>query len=137
MKTNQEIEALLYELSYPVQPLRDGMWVISDDDDGIDNIVVHHEDPLLTVRVKVMQVPAPAPAGFYEALLRLNASDLVHGAYGIEGDSIVLIDTLQSANVDRNELQASIDSLVLALTSHYERLSQYRAPAGATSDANS
>jgi hypothetical protein len=124
MKTNQEIEALLYELSYPVQPLRDGMWVISDDDDGIDNIVVHHEDPLLTVRVKVMQVPAPAPAGFY-------------GAYGIEGDSIVLIDTLQSANVDRNELQASIDSLVLALTSHYERLSQYRAPAGATSDANS
>ena len=62
----------------------------------------------------------------YGELLRLNASELVHGAYGLEEGAVVITDTIQSPNLDLNEIQGSIDSVVMALTSHYEHLSQYR-----------
>lgn len=126
MITDQDIEGLLHELPYPFEAHAAGLWVLHDEDDHIANIVIHHDSPLLTVRVKVMEVPDHAREALFEDLLRLNASDLVHGAYGIEDDSIVITDTIQSPNLDLNELNGSIDSLVFALTAHYEVLSKYR-----------
>ena len=63
---------------------------------------------------------------FYEKLLTLNATDMIHGAYGIEGSSIVLVDTLEGDTMDIEELQASLDAIGLALTQHYKVLSGYR-----------
>lgn len=125
MRTNQEIESLLYELPYPFEPVGEGLWVLHDEADHISNIVLHHQPPLLTVRVKVMSLPKEKREEFYEQLLRLNAGDLVHGAYGIDDDSVVIMDTIQSTHLDRNEIQASIDSVVWALTSHYDGLASY------------
>jgi hypothetical protein len=51
---------------------------------------------------------------------------MVHGAYGIEGDNVVLIDTLQSENLDFNEFQASLDALLMASTQDYEKLNAFR-----------
>jgi hypothetical protein len=62
----------------------------------------------------------------YEELLRLNASDLVHGAYGISDASVVLTCTLQLENLDYNELQGVLDDFSLALANHYEKLSKFR-----------
>jgi len=126
MKTNDAIEAMLYDLPYPFQALGDGLWVLNDEADHINNIVIHHDHPLLTIRVKVMAVPDENREALYEALLQLNANDLVHGAYGIEEDDVVIIDTIQSPNLDLNELQGTIDAVTLALTTHYERLSGFR-----------
>ena len=126
MQTNDTIEAMLYELPYPIQPLGKGLWVLNDEADHIENIVIYHDHPLLTVRVKVMAIPDTNREALYEALLRLNAVDLVHGAYGIEDDAIVIMDTIQSPNLDLNELQGSIDAITLALATHYERLSGFR-----------
>ena len=59
-------------------------------------------------------------------LLELNARDLVHGAYGLEGDRVVLSDTLELENLDFTEFEASFDSLTLALASHLGALAPYR-----------
>lgn len=126
MRSDQDIENFLYELPYPFDNHGNGLWILHDEMDNIDNIVVHHDSPLLTIRVKVMDLPDEDREGLYEALLKLNASELVHGAYGIEDDAVVITDTIQSPNLDLNELQGSIDSVVMALTSHYERLSSFR-----------
>ena len=51
---------------------------------------------------------------------------MVHGAYAIENDSVILIDSLEFPTMDLEEFQASLDSTGLALAQHYPRLSKYR-----------
>ncbi len=72
-----------------------------------------------------MNVPAQNREKFYERLLKLNASEISHGAFGIENDMVVLVDALQVENLDRNELQASVDSLGFAVAQYYPELKTY------------
>jgi len=58
----------------------------------------------------------------YQTLLELNATDLVHGAYGLEGDEVILVDALELQDLDYSEFQASLESLSLAVTSHVQLL---------------
>ncbi|MYI07695.1 MAG: YbjN domain-containing protein [Gemmatimonadetes bacterium] len=85
------------------------------------------------IRMKVMDLPADTESlgGLYEALLKLNASDVVHGAYGIEEGELILTDTLQLGSLDFEELQASLESVQLAASSH---LSHIRELAGTGED---
>ena len=62
----------------------------------------------------------------FRRLLELNASDLVHGAYGVEEGDVILSESLELENLDFNEFQASVDSMQLALASHLETLSPFR-----------
>ena len=64
--------------------------------------------------------------GFFRQLLEFNARDLVHGSYGLEGEHVVLTDTLELENLDYNEFEASFDSVTLALASHLSALAPYR-----------
>ncbi|MBA3318554.1 MAG: hypothetical protein H0T50_10745, partial [Gemmatimonadales bacterium] len=62
----------------------------------------------------------------FRQLLELNARELVHGSYGLEGDHVVLTDTLDLENLDYNEFEASFDSITLAVASHLAELASYR-----------
>jgi hypothetical protein len=84
-----------------------------------------YEDPILLLRVNLMKIPVSNREAFYERLLRLNATEIPHGAFGIENDIVVLIDTLQVENLDRNELQASVDSLGFTVAQYYTELKEY------------
>jgi hypothetical protein len=59
-------------------------------------------------------------------LLELNASDLVHGSYGIQGDSVVLTEAIELEHLDYEEFLASYESMTLALASHMRELGSYR-----------
>ncbi len=59
-------------------------------------------------------------------LLELNATELVHGSYGIEESTVVLTEALQLETLDFEEFQASLDSIVLALDSHLSALAPYQ-----------
>ena len=98
------------------------MWLIHDDHDYVDNVVVIHTPPVITFRVKIMDIsdiPEEKKSEVYEYLLRLNANELVAGAYGLEDDAVVITDSLQSENLDYNEFQASIDSITLSIREHH------------------
>ncbi|MCK4514809.1 MAG: YbjN domain-containing protein, partial [Spirochaetaceae bacterium] len=88
-------------------------------------VVVYAEEELVTLRAKVMQIPSENREKYFEELLRLNA-EMVHGAYAIEEDSVILIDSLVAPTMDLEEFQASLDSTGLALAQHYPRLAKYR-----------
>ncbi len=127
MRSNEEIEAFLLQLSSDFQNVGEGMWLIHDQYDHLENVVIYNDPPVITFRCKLMDLPTGARrAEFCEKLLRLNATEMVAGAYGIEDKSVVIVDTLQSENLDLNELQASIDGLSLAISVHYSELNQYR-----------
>lgn len=119
MKTRDDLESYLIRMDADFKEVDDGMFLIHTDAAGAP-IVVHHSDPLLLIRMKVMDLPQNGGrlCDLYEALLGLNASDVIHGAYGIEENELILSDTLQLATLDFEELRASLDSLQLAASSH-------------------
>ena len=102
------------------------MWLITADDKGLENVVVALNDPLVVIRVKVMNVPTKNKEAFFEQLLRLNATDLVHGAYAIDDNSVILIDPLEGDTMEKEEFEASLDAIGMALTQHYPKLKAYR-----------
>jgi hypothetical protein len=122
MEARDTIEHYLIQMEYPFESIESHMWVIRD----TANIVLTYEPPLVVFRIKLMEVPKSRREEFYKLLLELNASNMIHGAYGIEGDNVVLIDTLQSENLDFNEFQASLDALLLASTQDYQKLNAFR-----------
>ena len=122
MATRDDIEHYIIQMDYPFESIESNMWVIHD----TANIVVTYDPPLVLFRVKLMDIPNERRESFFKLLLELNASQMIHGAYGIEGENVVLIDTLQSEHLDFNEFQASLEALLLASTQDYQKLNAFR-----------
>ena len=128
MFTREDLESYLIRMDAEFDEVDEGMFLVRPEN-GSAPIVVHHSEPVLVVRMKVMDLPDDDGLGaLYKALLRLNATDVVHGAYGLEARELILTDTLQLATLDFEELRASLDSVQMAASSH---LSEIQALAGA------
>ena len=118
-----DIEAFLIKMGVSYDVLGRNTWMIRDNEQQLDNLVVSLNDPVVVFHVKLMTIPSDCDRmRLYEELLRLNATEMLHGAYGLEGDDVVATDTLQAENLDFIEFQSSVDALNLAITSHYRRL---------------
>jgi len=115
----------MINLSLTHEEIGENIWLINDVEKGLGNVIVYAEDSLVTIRTKVMEIPDTDRDGLFEELLRLNA-DMVHGAYAIEQEHIILLDTLELETMDYEEFQASLDAIGLALAQHYPKLSKYR-----------
>ena len=114
----------MINLSLTYEEVGENMWLIEDSEKGLGHVFVYADDPLVTIRAKVMEQPEGDRERFYEELLRLN-NEMIHGAYALEGSNVVLVDTLESGTLDLEEYQASLEAIGLALAQHYPRLSQY------------
>ncbi|HXG43585.1 MAG TPA: YbjN domain-containing protein [Gemmatimonadales bacterium] len=128
MTGKDEIESFLDRLdggNAEVREVQPGLWMVRSNG---SQVAVSYAPPVLILRVDVMPVPSSAArqAELFRRLLEYNARDLVHGAYGLEGDRVVLTDTLELENLDYHEFEASFDSLTLALASHLGALAPYR-----------
>ena len=121
----EKLEGFFINLQLTSEEVGENMWVISDDDNNLGYVVVYAEEELVTLRAKVMKIPTENREAYFEELLRLNA-EMVHGAYAIEEDSVILVDSLVAPTMDLEEFQASLDSTGLALAQHYSRLAKYR-----------
>jgi hypothetical protein len=126
MTLKDKLEGYLIDLNVQYDQKEDNLWVVSDNERSLENVLITIDEPVVTITVSVMEVPDSNKEEFFEKLLTLNATDMIHGAYGIEGNSVVLVDTLEGETLDLEELQASLDSIGLALTQHYKVLSGYR-----------
>jgi hypothetical protein len=126
MISREKIEGYLVKLSLTFQEAGAGSWVVRDAEKGIDNLLVILADPLVILRINVMEAPAAGREKLFEELLRLNATDMVHGAYAVDGKNVVIVDTLEADTLDLEEFQASLDAIGLALAQHYRILSKYR-----------
>lgn len=125
MDVKRRIENYMLDMNLLYEELDENTWKIEDDLSHIDNIVVKLVEPIVLFRVKIMEIPENNKEELYRTVLELNANDLLHGAYAIENDSLVIIDTLQAENLDENEFQSTIDSIGLALMQHYDLLAKF------------
>ncbi len=132
MVTRDDLESYLIRMDLEWNEVDEGMFLVQSQSGGV---VVHLSDPLLLVRLKVMDLPNGEfdLSGLYRVLLELNATDIVHGAYGIEDGELILTDTLGLQTLDFEELQASVESLQFAASSHLERIKVLAGAAGGSS----
>jgi hypothetical protein len=122
MVTRDDLESFLIRMDLDFSEVDDGMFLVQGANHGAP-VVVHHTPPLLVIRMKVMSLPAENDlAELYKTLLVWNATDVVHGAYGIEEGDLIISDTLELETLDYPELQASVESLQMATSSHMERI---------------
>jgi hypothetical protein len=99
---------------------------LDDREHNLEGIAVMYDDPLVVFQVAVMDAPANKRLELFTKLLELNASDVIHGAYALEDDKIVLINTLDYDTMDFGEFRSTLDAFSLALAQHYPILSAYR-----------
>jgi hypothetical protein len=139
MRTKEEIEGFLDKLGVegPYREVEPGLWLVRPGGPMDFDMVVHYSPPVVVLRVKVMELPKDkaAMATLSRRLLELNASDLLHGSYGIEQNDIVLTEALELAHLNYEEFLASYESMTLALASHLREIGaigttgEFRVPA--------
>ncbi len=131
MVTKEDIEGFLDRLTADgasYSEIEPGLWVVKPSGELDFSVVVHFSPPVVLLRVKVMTLPTDRAtlATLSRRLLELNASDLVHGSYGIEEDSIVMTEALELSHLDYEEFLAAFESITVALASHLRELGSYR-----------
>jgi hypothetical protein len=131
MVTKEDIEGWLNRVGQDgptFSEVEPGLWVIKPQGELDFSVVVHFSPPVVLMRVKVMTLPsnADAAATLNRRLLELNATDLVHGSYGIEDNSIVMTEALELSHLDFEEFLAAYESITVALASHLREIGTYR-----------
>ena len=131
MVTKEEIERFLDRLAVDgtsYSELQPGMWLVRPGGELDADVVVHYSPPVVLLRLKVMDLPSgeQARGTLSRRLLELNASELVHGSYGIEGNAVVLTEAMELSHLDFEEFLAAYESMTLALASHLRELAPYR-----------
>ncbi len=120
----EKVKSYLQELGFSIssENTKEELVVIDDEEKGINNLIIDCEAPILVIEQIIMKVPGKAN-DFFKRLLQINRT-LVHGAFVVDEDGKTLIfrDTLQLENLDKNELEGSINSLSLALAENADEL---------------
>ncbi len=131
MVTHQDIESFLDRLSADGAShteVGEGIWNVKPAGALDFGVVVNYSPPVVVLRVNVMEIPADAKQAdaLNRRLLEMNATDLLHGSYGIQQTSIVLTEALELAHLDFDEFLAAYESITLALASHIRELASFR-----------
>jgi hypothetical protein len=130
-KPENKIEQYLIDLMLSYRQLGKTLWYVDDAVRGIGGLGIMLAEPVVVFQAAVMDAPRENRLELFTKLLELNGNDLVHGAYALENDKIVLLDTLEYETMDYGEFRATLESFSLALAQHYPILSKYRDdPAG-------
>jgi hypothetical protein len=124
MKSVEDIESYLMRMGIAYDTVQPGIWVLKNDG---ASLAVSIAGPVVAFRLKVMDVPPPGPAReeLFRTLLSLNTTDMIHGAYGLEGNAVVVVHALELENLDLNEFQATVDDMSMAVAKHQHLLARH------------
>jgi len=125
MATADDLEVYLTRLARPFEKVGDQTYLVGL---GAEKppLGVRVSAPVVVFQVDVGALPgglAPAAeARLYRRLLELNATDLVHVAYGIENGHIALDAAMDLDSLDFREVDAVLADLDLAMAKHVPEL---------------
>lgn len=121
MASREDFESYLIRMNLEIEEVGDSLWVVRPQN-GETPVVVNYTPPVALLRLKVLDLPEDTGdrdlGPLYRRLLELNATDIVHGSYGIEEGDIILSDALSLATLDFEEFRDSYESLIFAATAH-------------------
>jgi hypothetical protein len=116
-----KVKHYLQELGYDIthEDETDEVYVINDEANGIKNLILDCEYPILVIEQFVFTLSNTTTPEYYRRLLQKNR-EIVHGAFVLDesGKRVLFRDTLQLENLDLNELEASLNSLKLLIAEY-------------------
>lgn len=118
----EKVKNYLFELGFDIQSedTDEGLVVISDEEQGISNLIIDCEDDILLFEQFIFKLKDPNDSQVLKKLLQINRN-IVHGALVMdEEDRVIFRDTLQLENLDINEIEGSINSIGLMMAEHAE-----------------
>jgi len=127
MSSSEKIESYLMRTGADYETVDESTWIVHDEADHVDNIVVQDSAPVVVFSIRLMDLPKEhdKQLELFRRLLELNATEMVSGAYGLDSSGIVISETLQTENLDFNEFQAALDGVTLAISDHYQSLKEF------------
>lgn len=120
----EDIEGYLHKLERRFEKLEDGTLLVFMGA-GRPPVAMRVAPPVAVLQVGITDAPtgnATTHAVLYRRLLELNANDLVHAAYGIEKDRVVLAAALELDNLGFTELEAVLADMDMAISNHIPEL---------------
>ena len=122
MKSAEDVESYLLRMGVPHETVNPGIWLVKTDGPPL---AISIAGPVVAFRLKVLELPKTGREELYRTLLSLNTTEMIHGAYGLEGDAVVIVHALELENLDLNEFQAVIDDMSMAVAKHQPQLARY------------
>lgn len=123
-----KVKDYLLELDYNItyENEEDGVFMVENDETGINNLVIVVADPLLIVEQFVFEVKEGADPDVYKKLMQ-KSRDIVHGAFVLDetGTRVLFRNTHELENLDLNELEATVNSLALLLGEYSKELIKF------------
>ena len=124
MSDFEKVKDFILDMGFTIshEEPKEELVVIDDDDRGIKNLVIDCEGSIVILEQVIIPMPKES-SEFCKRILQINRT-LVHGAFVLdeEGTTLLFRDTLQLENLDRNELEGSIDALSLGLAEYASEL---------------
>ncbi len=124
MSDFEKVKGFILDMGFAIshEEPKEELVVINDDDRGIKNLVIDCEGSIVILEQVIIPMPKES-SEFCKRILQINRT-LVHGAFVLdeEGTTLLFRDTLQLENLDRNELEGSIDALSLGLAEYASEL---------------
>jgi hypothetical protein len=123
----EKVRNYVLDLGYTITSSieEDQILVISDEAAGIKNCVLGCADPILIIEQYLLELKKTS-AEVFQSLLIKNR-DIIHGAFVLDesGKTVIFRDTLQIMNLDKNELEGTLNSLSLLLSEYSDELIQF------------
>jgi len=124
MSDFEKVKNFILDMGFAIshEEPKEELVVIDDDERGIKNLVIDCEGSIVILEQVIIPMPKDS-SEFCKRILQINRT-LVHGAFVLdeEGTTLLFRDTLQLENLDRNELEGSIDALSLGLAEYASEL---------------
>lgn len=140
MLSRDDLERYLDRLSAEGGPaateVAPNLWRLHTNGELGYDVVVSYAPPVVVLRAKVMELPRDedAATALSRRLLELNATDLLHGAYGIDEEAVVITEALELGHLDYEEFRASYEGMTVALASHLRELANIGDPRRVTGE---
>lgn len=141
MRNKDDIDAYLAKSPYTYQELEENTWLVRDAslEGSPENVVIRLSGDIVLFRVNVLdldEVPVEKRGELFATLLELNATDMVHGAYGVQRTShaqnklsapgkLMLTASMRLENLDYNEFVGTLDDFTVALAKHHEFIASF------------
>ena len=122
-KIENFIQNINYTISYKDE--KEGVFMIENLLDGVQNLIVGIAPPVIIFELYLFTITNDN-LEMLKALLMKNR-DIIHGAFAITEDrnKVIYRYTLQIANLDQNEFEATLNSLSLLMSEYSAQLIEF------------
>jgi hypothetical protein len=122
-KIENFIQNINYTISYKDE--KEGVFMIENLLDGVQNLIVGIAQPVIIFELYLFTITNDN-LEMLKALLMKNR-DIIHGAFAIteDGNKVIYRYTLQIANLDQNEFEATLNSLSLLMSEYSAQLIEF------------